>query len=51
MSIMFQIHTLILLLMFWSKLAAGQLKTQVLNQVPLGGEHALIYRSLQQVIY
>lgn len=33
---MFQIQTLILPLIFWSRLVTGQLKTQVLKQVPLG---------------
>lgn len=33
MNITFQIQTLILPLAFWSRLAAGQLKTQVLKQV------------------
>lgn len=42
MNITFQIQTLILPLAFWSRLAAGQLKTQVLKQDSGGGEHVLI---------
>lgn len=36
MNFMFQIQTLILPLIFWSMIAAVQLKTQALKQVPLG---------------